>query len=152
MCAFYKLENNNLIPILSKFIEKSVFTHYPINIDGIFHIRHYYHIPFYIIETRETLYYYIDSVDTLNEIVNSIKRNIINEVITENENIVKKVNIELSNYKFNYPSFLNDDDCLLIEKRLYHANDNLKNSKNMKLSCIFIETEIPVSINNFFTV
>ena len=152
MCAFYKLENNNLIPILYHFIEKSVFTQYPINVDGILHIRHYYHIPFYIIQTQNTLYFYIDNIEVVNDIVNSIKRNIINEDIIEKENIVKKIIIELSNYKFHHPNSLTEDDYLLIEKRLYHANDNLKNSKKNQLSCFFIETEIPDAINNFFIV
>jgi hypothetical protein len=152
MCAFYKLENNNLIPIISKFIEKSVFTQYPINMDGIINIKHYYHIPLHIIETRSELYYYIDSIDNLNDTVNSIKRNIINENIIENENIVKKIEIELSKYKFHHPNFLHDDDYLLIEKRLYHANENLRTSKNMQLSSIFIEAELPNTLHNFFMV
>ena len=152
MCAFYKLENNNLISILSHFIEKNVFTQYPINIDDILHVRHYYHIPFYIIHTQNAYYYYIDSIDILNDIVNSIKRNIINEDIIEKEYIVGKINMELSNYKFHHPNSINDDDYLLIEKRLYHANENLRNSKKMQMSCIFIETEVSDAIINFFMI
>jgi hypothetical protein len=152
MCAFYILENNSFISIISRFIEKNVFTQYPINTDDILHVRHYYHIPLYIIQTRNAYYYYIDSNDTMNDIVNSIKRNIINEDILQKEYIVKLVSIELSNYKFHHPNSLNDDDCLLIEKRLYHAHENLRNSKIMQLSSIFIETEVPIAINNFFTV
>ena len=94
----------------------------------------------------------MDNIDIVNDIVNSIKRNIINEDIIENENIVKKINIELSSYKFYHPNFQNEDEYLLIEKRLYHANDNLENSKKLQLSCIFIEIETPNALNNFFTV
>jgi len=152
MGAFYKLENNKYIQIIYKFVEKTVFTQYPINVDGILHIKHYYHIPFYIIQTEETLYYYIDNIDTVNAIVNSIKRYIINENIIENENIVKKIDNELSSYIFYHPNFQNDDEYFLIEKRLYYANENLENSKKLQLSCIFIEIETPDAINNFFTV
>ena len=152
MCGFYKLENNKYISIISKFVEKTFFTQYQINNDGILHIKHYYHIPFYIVETRENLYYYIDNIETVNAIVNSIKRNIINENIIENENIVKKIDNELSSYIFYHPNFQNDDEYLLIEKRLYHAKDNLENSKKLQLSCIFIEIETPDALNNFFTV
>jgi len=152
MGAFYKLENNKYIQIISKFVEKTIFTQYPINVDGILHIKHYYHIPFYIIQTEETLYYYIDNIDTVNAIVNSIKRYIINENIIENENIVKKIDNELSSYIFYHPNFQNDDEYFLIEKRLYYANENLENSKKLQLSCIFIEIETPDAINNFFTV
>lgn len=152
MCAFYILENNSFISIISRFIENNVFTHYPINNDNIINVRHYYHIPIYIIETKNKIYYYIDSNDTMNDIVNSIKRNIINNDILQKEYIFKLVSIELSNYKFHHPNSLNDDDCLLIEKRLYHAQENLRNSKIMQLSSIFIKTEVPNAINNFFTV
>jgi hypothetical protein len=152
MCAFYILENNNLIPILYKFIEKNVFTQYPVNNDGILVIKHYYHIPLYIIETRNTLYFYIDSTDIMTDIVNLIKRNVINEEILQNENILSQVNNELNNFKLNYPNSDNDDDCLLIKKRLYHAEENLNQSKKMQLSAIFIESDIPENIYRFFIV
>jgi len=152
MGGFYKLESNNYIPIIYKFCEKSVFTQYPINIDGILNIKHYYHIPFYIVETRQNIYFYIDNTDILHEIVKAIKRNIINEDIIKNEHVVKKVSVELSNFEKNNPNSLNDEECIFIEKRLYHANENLRNIKRMQLSSIFIETEIPDAVNNFFMV
>lgn len=72
--------------------------------DGILNIKHYYHIPFYIVEASDDIYFYIDNTDILHQIVTAIKRNIINEDIIKNEHTVKKVSIELSNFEKNNPN------------------------------------------------
>jgi hypothetical protein len=152
MGRFYKLESNKYIPIIYKFCEKNAFTQYPINMDGILNIKHYYHIPFYIVEASDDIYFYIDNTDILHQIVTAIKRNIINEDIIKNEHTVKKVSMELGEFEKNNINGSNDDEFISIEKRLYHANENLRNIKRMQLSSIFIETELPDNLNHFFMV
>jgi len=150
MCGFYILEDNSFIHIISKFIDNKIFTNFPINANGIRTLKHYHYLKLYIIETDSNIYYYIDNIDILNQIVSDIKRNIINEDIIDKENIIKKVIYELEKYKFKYPNCDNDDDYLLIEKRLYHAKENLSNIKKKQISSIFIEIETPNDIQNVF--
>ena len=74
MCAFYILEDCTLIHIISKFIDKQIFTNFPINTNGIRTLKHYHYLNLYIIECNSQIYYYIDNTDILNQIVNQIKR------------------------------------------------------------------------------
>lgn len=152
MCAIYILEDYSFIHIISKFIEKQIYTIFPINTNGIQRLKHYHYLNFYIIETDSNIYYYIDNIDILNQIVNDIKRNIINEDIIEKEIIYKNVNYELNKYRQNHPNCDNDDEYLFIEKRLFHAKENLSDCKKKQLSPIFIKIDIPEDIQNLFLV
>jgi len=147
MTTYYKLESYRFIPIITKLTENTPFTQYPVNKHGITKIKHYFNIPFCTIETDQNVYYYIHNIDNLNQIVKSIKRNIINNIIIDSQNTIDKITMERRNYMCNNTDYTNNDEYLLIEKRLYYANINGNDARNLLLSSIFIETSIPDHIH-----